>query len=73
MEKYLHLTPQEAIRYFIQNNYTPTGETEILPRFRGDISVSIVMPTHRSKPGYDQDPIVMKNYMDEVETRRFSL
>ncbi len=73
MEKYLHLTPQEAIRYFIQNNYTPTGETEILPRFRGDISVSIVMPTHRSKPGYDQDPIVMKNYMDEVEKRLFSL
>lgn len=75
MKKYLKLTAREAISHFLLNDSTlaPGTSDEIrtkladLGKLESGISVTIVFPTHRVAPGMDQDPIMMKNKIDEAE------
>lgn len=74
MRKYLQLTSNEAIRYFIQKDKTliPEAVHEIdfkfdnLENLKSDTCVSIVLPTHHTKPDYEMDIIQLKNLINET-------
>ena len=75
MEKYLKLTSNEAIRHFILRDKTlaPEASTEIVHKLKdldnleSELSVTIVLSTHRTKPDYEMDVIQLKNLVNEVE------
>ena len=75
MKKYLKLTANDAIRQFILKDSTLAPEASLelehkindLEKFRGKVAVSIVIPTHRTKPDYEKDVIELKNAIDETE------
>lgn len=74
MKKYLRLTTREAISHFIQDGtLAPETSAEIkekladLADLKSDVSVTIVIPTHRVRPDADKDAIVLKNRMDAAE------
>lgn len=46
-----------------------TSDLRTLIDERGDPAVTITMPTHRSSDGIQQDPIRLKNLLDEAEDR----
>lgn len=75
MKKYLKLTSNQAIRHFILRDKTliPEASVELrqkwedLEKLKSELSVSIVIPTHRTHPDSDIDPILLKNKIDEAE------
>ena len=75
MKKYLKLTAHEAIGHFIARYSRPVVESpsEMKKKLadagnlKGDTSVTIVIPTHRTKPDYESDPIVLKTQIEKVE------
>lgn len=81
MRKYLQLTSNEAIRYFILRDKTlvPEAAHEIsfkmqdLEELKSDICVSIVLPTHHTKPDYEMDIIELKNLVSETEKELYNI
>lgn len=73
MKKFVKLSTLEAFRYFIDHDETliPEAVTEIRRKnndeFHGDACVTIVVPTHRTHPDSDKDPIELKNAVAEAE------
>lgn len=74
MKKYLRLTTREAISHFIQDGtLAPETSAEIkekladLADLKSDVSVTIVIPTHRVRPDADKDALVLKNRVDAAE------
>lgn len=75
MKKYLRLTTREAISHFIDRDgvLTPETSAEIrqkladLADLKSDVSVTIVIPTHRVRPDANKDIIVLKNRVDAAE------
>ena len=74
MKKYLKLSTNEAIRHFLLKDNTLAPETseelrqkvKDLDELKSDISVTVIMPTHKSKPDYEMDRIVIKNLVDKA-------
>ncbi|GEM_PF-1376623 len=81
MKKYLKLTTNDAIRHFILKDSTLAPETsgEIweklndLDKYKSEICVSIVIPTHRIHPDSQKDSILLKNCITEAENTLYSL
>ncbi|MDR2009129.1 MAG: hypothetical protein LBQ22_01435 [Bacteroidales bacterium] len=77
MKKYLKLTSQEAVQYFIHRDGTLIPETteEIKQKLndlhflRSEISVSVTMPTHRTFPDSDKDIVQLKNLIAEADKK----
>lgn len=75
MKKYLKLTSNEAIRHFILKDKTlvPESSEELIYKYndlenlKSEISVSITIPTHRTRPDSEIDPILLKNKIMETE------
>lgn len=75
MKKYLRLTTREAISHFIDKDGTLAPETSAeirqkladLADLKSDVSVTIVIPTHRVRPDADKDAVVLKNRVDTAE------
>lgn len=80
MKKYLRLTAREAINHFLLGDGSLAPETSDdirkkladLNKLKSDISVTIIIPTHRSKPNYDNDRIMLRNKIDAVEEELFA-
>ncbi len=74
MKKYLKLSTNEAIHRFLlkDNTLAPETSEEIrqkvkeLDGLKSDVCVTLAMPTHRSKPDYEMDRIVLKNLVDKA-------
>ncbi len=75
MNKYIKLSTPEAFKYFIDHDDTliPDFLTEIRKKqkdeFHGDACVTIVIPTHRTHPDSDRDPIELKNAITDAEVK----
>lgn len=73
MKNYIKLTVSEALRQFAEKEpakpQTPqeVSDMSILDRFRGDVCITITMPTHRIGPDYSRDPLELKNLIDQAE------
>ena len=73
MKKYITLSTLEAFRYFIDHDQTliPEAVSEIRRKnhdeFHGEACVTIVIPTHRTHPDSEKDPIDLKNSIAEAE------
>lgn len=75
MKKYLRLTAQQAISHFLLDDSTLAPETsdeirtklDELRKLESGISVTITIPTHRLAPAMEQDPILLKNKIDQAE------
>lgn len=80
MKKYFKLTSTEAIRHFIlrDNTLVPEASADIahklkdLNSMKSDVEVSIVMPTHHTKPDYEMDIINLKNLITDTENELFA-
>lgn len=74
MKKYIKLTSNEAIKYFIRRDGTLAPETneeirhklQMLSNLKDSAGVSIIMPTHRIHPESMQDKIALKNLAVQV-------
>ncbi len=81
MKKYLKLTANQAIRHFILGDGTLGPETDEdirnklsdLDRFSSDFNVTLQMPTHRTKPDYLKDRIVLKNLISDTEKALYGM
>jgi len=81
MKKYLKLTSFEAIRHFILRDKTlvPEAPGELqhklqdLDNLKSDLSISIVLPTHRTKPDYEIDVIMLKKLIADTEKELYSM
>lgn len=81
MKKYLKLTSNEAIRHFVLRDKTlaPEAAHEIdhklkdLDKLKSEISISLVLPTHRTHPDSDKDVITLKNLVTEAENAVHSM
>lgn len=75
MNKYVRLSTPEAFRYFIDHDKTLAPEVVMEIRkknsdeFHGDACVTIVIPTHRTGPDWDKDPIELKKAISEADLR----
>lgn len=75
MNKYVKLSTPEAFKYFIDHDDTliPDFLVEIRKKhkdeFHGDACVTIVIPTHRTHPDSDRDPIELKNAITKAEVQ----
>lgn len=80
MKKYLNLTSNQAIKQFLLRDKTlvPEASEELrqkwndLENLKGDLSVSIVIPTHRTRPDSEIDAILLKNKIEEAERMLYS-
>ncbi|MCC8152841.1 MAG: hypothetical protein LIP01_00655 [Tannerellaceae bacterium] len=62
MKNFYMLTPREAFQYFIHH------QTDVIPAgYKSKTDVSITIPTHRTAPDNKQDPLNLKNLINEVE------
>lgn len=74
MKKYLKLSTREAIGYFIgtDEDIVPWADERVrieLERLRGlesGVCVTITMPTHHSKPGYESDDILLRKLVERA-------
>lgn len=80
MKKYLKLTTREAISHFIKGGtLAPETSAEIrhkladLADLKSDISVTIVIPTHRVRPDANKDSIALKNRIAAAEKDLFAM
>lgn len=75
MKNYIKLSPSDAIRHYMQKDRSGVESTygdvkdklKDVEKQESELSITITLPTHRTKPDYDMDIIELKNLVNEAE------